>query len=310
MEASDIALGRDGSLYVAEADNHIVRQIGPDGIIRTIAGIPGVNNPNGLEGVAVATPLSFPRHVTVAPDGTLFVSTSSHVMRISTNGSMRREVGSEGATTTSGVFLPEDGALARDEAVLPGAVAVSPDGVLHAVLGACSTQVCVASAHIVKIVSGRIQHVAGAFNGCGNEVCAAPWRDGDLAKGAEIGAGSLTFDAEGGLYFSSVSPYFLSDLGFFATFYRVASITAAGHLETRVGADDPVLYLRQPHDGGPAIGVRAHPIKDVDFGPDGLYLSGGATQGGSGGTVFRVSPRLPYESGESFSIGARDADAL
>src|SRR5262249_52970399 len=41
-----VALGADGSLYITDADNNVIRRVGPDGIITTVAG----NGSSGYSG--------------------------------------------------------------------------------------------------------------------------------------------------------------------------------------------------------------------------------------------------------------------
>ncbi len=71
-----VAVGLDGSLFVADTGNHRIRRIGQDGIITTVTGL-NVFNAQGFSGdggSATAARLSVPRGVAVGPDGTLFIS--------------------------------------------------------------------------------------------------------------------------------------------------------------------------------------------------------------------------------------------
>lgn len=78
---SDVAIGPDGSIYVADTMNHVVRRIGPDGIITTIAGT-GVRGFAGDGGPAVEAQLDRPYGLTVGPDGTVYVAdTHNHRIR-------------------------------------------------------------------------------------------------------------------------------------------------------------------------------------------------------------------------------------
>lgn len=66
-----LALGPDGSLYVADADNHVVRRVGPDGLIETAAGS-GVAGGSGDGGPATAAQLDMPEGVAFG-GGRLFI---------------------------------------------------------------------------------------------------------------------------------------------------------------------------------------------------------------------------------------------
>jgi hypothetical protein len=57
-EPSGVAVGPDGSLFIADSANHRIRHVGPDGIIATVAGN-GTQGFSGDGGPAVAAALGF-----------------------------------------------------------------------------------------------------------------------------------------------------------------------------------------------------------------------------------------------------------
>lgn len=71
-EPSALAMGPDGSLYVADTANQRVRCIGPDGIITTIAGT-GQGQFSGDGGPARTAGLTYPAGLAVGPDGSLYI---------------------------------------------------------------------------------------------------------------------------------------------------------------------------------------------------------------------------------------------
>jgi RHS repeat-associated protein len=89
-----LAVGADGSLYIADTGNNRVRWIGPDGVIRTLAG-------NGVRGtsedglVATESALNGPRGVAPAGDGSVFLSDSgtNRVRRVLPNGTLTTVAG-------------------------------------------------------------------------------------------------------------------------------------------------------------------------------------------------------------------------
>lgn len=80
-QPSDVAVGPDGSIYVADTYNHAVRVIKPDGTIDTFAGT-GVRGFAGDGGPADQAQLDRPYGVGVGPDGTVYIAdTHNHRIR-------------------------------------------------------------------------------------------------------------------------------------------------------------------------------------------------------------------------------------
>jgi YD repeat-containing protein len=105
-----VALGPDGSLYIAEWNNNRVRRVGPDGIITTFAG--GGAPPDGIgDGLsAVGAALGRVQDVAVGPHGSVYIAHDP----ISGPGSLIRRVGVDGIiTTVAGGGAPVPGHLAN-----------------------------------------------------------------------------------------------------------------------------------------------------------------------------------------------------
>jgi sugar lactone lactonase YvrE len=78
---SDVAIGEDGTIYVADTMNHVVREILPDNTIRTLAGT-GERGFSGDGGPADEAQLDRPYGLSVGPDGSIFVAdTHNHRIR-------------------------------------------------------------------------------------------------------------------------------------------------------------------------------------------------------------------------------------
>ncbi|RKG82245.1 hypothetical protein D7W79_03040 [Corallococcus exercitus] len=76
-----VAVGPDGSVYLADTDNHRIRRVTPDGLISTVAGT-GVRGDAGEGGLAVAASLDRPRALVVGPEGSLsFVDSGNRRLR-------------------------------------------------------------------------------------------------------------------------------------------------------------------------------------------------------------------------------------
>ncbi|MGW2190455.1 NHL domain-containing protein [Streptomyces sp. NPDC001719] len=72
-EPVDVALAPDGSLYIADWANHVVRRVGPDGMIRTVAGT-GTSGYSGDGGPATNAQLMDPVEVAVDGAGNLYIA--------------------------------------------------------------------------------------------------------------------------------------------------------------------------------------------------------------------------------------------
>jgi len=68
-----VAVGPEGSIYIADTFNHRVRRVGPDGIITTVAGN-GIADYSGDGGPATEASLNRPYAVAVGPDGSLYIA--------------------------------------------------------------------------------------------------------------------------------------------------------------------------------------------------------------------------------------------
>ncbi len=78
---SDVAVGEDGTIFVADTMNHVIRAIAPDGTITTFAGT-GERGFDGDGGPADEAKLDRPYGLTVAQDGTVYVAdTHNHRIR-------------------------------------------------------------------------------------------------------------------------------------------------------------------------------------------------------------------------------------
>jgi YD repeat-containing protein len=124
-----LAIGPDGSLYIADSGNGVIRRVGTDGIITTVAGDNSCH-PNcgfgGDGGPATDARLYYPMDIAVGPDGTLFIADGNRrIRRVATNGIITTVAGS-GNRMSSG-----DGGPAAKAGFAPWAVALGPDGSLY-----------------------------------------------------------------------------------------------------------------------------------------------------------------------------------
>lgn len=90
-----VAVGTGGSLYIADQQNHRIRKVTPDGVIKSIAGI-GQPGYSGNGGPAVLAALFYPTGVAVDASGNVYVAdmTNNRIRRINENGTIEAIAGS------------------------------------------------------------------------------------------------------------------------------------------------------------------------------------------------------------------------
>jgi hypothetical protein len=111
-----IAALPDGTLYVTDAGNHTVRRIAPDGIVTTVAGVPGVAGSDD-------THLNTPSGIDVNDKGEVFiVDTFNHAIRMLKDGVLITIAGQLGVSG----FADGDSASAKFNA--PVGLKIAPDG--------------------------------------------------------------------------------------------------------------------------------------------------------------------------------------
>ena len=78
---SGVAVDGTGNLYVADTDNHTVRQITPAGAVSTIAGLAGVSG--NADGVGTAARFNYPTGIAVDTTGNIYIAdTNNHTIRV------------------------------------------------------------------------------------------------------------------------------------------------------------------------------------------------------------------------------------
>ncbi|MBI5150613.1 MAG: PASTA domain-containing protein, partial [Candidatus Omnitrophica bacterium] len=235
----DVAIGHDGSLYIADTSNHRIRRVDPQGIITTVAG-KGVRLFGGDGGPATEAYLYNPSGIAIGPDGSLYIAdTSNHrIRRIDPQGIITTVAGngqSFGFTADGfpAILLP-----------LPGirGLTIGPDGSLY-----------IADTYNNRIrrvdPQGIMTTVAGnGINGFSG--------DGGLATAASL---DLPFDVEidqdGSLYIAD-------------TFnLRIRRVDSQGIIATVAGNGTSGFS----GDGGPATTAGVYLPYKVTVGPDGSF---------------------------------------
>jgi uncharacterized protein (TIGR03437 family) len=103
---TDARVAPDGSLWIAERGNDVIRRVGPDGILRTVVGT-GVAGFSGDGGSATEAEISNPISLLFADDGTLYFydSGNNRIRRVSPDGIIETVAGS-GSNEWAGEDVP------------------------------------------------------------------------------------------------------------------------------------------------------------------------------------------------------------
>lgn len=163
-----MALAPDGSLYIADTENHRIRRVTPDGLIDTVAGT-GVAGIAGDGGPATSAQLFLPNDVAVGPDGSVFIADrgNNRVRRLGVDGLLTTYAGDGTNSNNFGHPTAEelrDGGPAPSASLWsPQSVSVAPDGSVYI----ADTN----NFRIRKVTpDGIVTTVAGGFSStrCGN----------------------------------------------------------------------------------------------------------------------------------------------
>ncbi len=115
---SGVAVTADGTTFVADTDNHVIRKVSPAGVVTTLAGKAG--EPGGADGAAEAARFTSPSGLALGPSGVLWVTEQQ--------GTVRR-VDPDGTVTTpaglAGAFGCEDGSGSAARFNVPLGIAVA-----------------------------------------------------------------------------------------------------------------------------------------------------------------------------------------
>jgi hypothetical protein len=129
-EPNNVALDQAGNLYISDYENDVIRKVGTNGIITTVAGNgQWITLGPGDGGQATNASLNGPSCVVVGPDGSLYIAdTGNNVVRkVATNGIISTVAGA--TNRTAGYKGEGDGGQATNALLnMPGCVYVDPAG--------------------------------------------------------------------------------------------------------------------------------------------------------------------------------------
>ena len=123
---SGVAVNGAGNLFVADTENHTIRQILPSGMVNTLTGLAGYSG--GADGTGTAARFDSPSDVAVDPSGTLYVADTD-------NCTIRKVVPSTGTVTTlaglAGTAGSADGSGSAVRFFHPAGIAVDSSSNLY-----------------------------------------------------------------------------------------------------------------------------------------------------------------------------------
>jgi RHS repeat-associated protein len=128
-----VAVGSDGTLFIADSYNYRIRRVGVDGIITTVAGrgfIGYDNYHHGNGGPATQAGLIDPRAVAIGPDGSLFIGNGHVVRRVGPDGIISTVAGTGGLCPTR-CYSGDGGPAVSAQLASADDIAVGADGSLY-----------------------------------------------------------------------------------------------------------------------------------------------------------------------------------
>jgi glucose/arabinose dehydrogenase len=228
-----------GNVYIADSANQRIRRISPSGTITTVAGT-GSTTYNGDGIPAIQATLAYPKGVTVAPDGSLYVGDANHhrVRRFVPGGTISTMAGT-GTAGYSGDGGPATAAGLR----FPRNIAFGPDGSFFVADDSNYAVRRVSPAGVITTVAGT--GVAG-YSG-----------DGGSATSARLGeVRDVAVDSAGNIYIADEQNH------------RIRRVSTSGIITTFAGTGTSGFS----GDGGAPQAARVAGPRGVEVTPAGDVL--------------------------------------
>ena len=282
----DVAVGPDGSIYIADQFNSIIRRVTEDGIISTVAGMEGQSGYGGDGGPATDAILNYPSGVAVASDGTIYIADTynNRIRRVGPDGTINTIAGSgeydcyenEGG----------DGGQAEEACVPePSDIVLGTDGSLYIVQYFNGDASWVIPGGVRRIdPSGTIDMVVGG-GPCYNYQDGIPATDECLTVPHSVALGS-----DGNIYVTE-------------GMYDVVRMVRPDGIITTVAGTGEYGYTG---DSGPATQAKLRSPAGIAIGPDGtIYI---ADEGNS--VIRTLRTTFPGNSFTGILIPSADGDSL
>ncbi|HEX2203893.1 MAG TPA: RHS repeat-associated core domain-containing protein [Longimicrobium sp.] len=194
----DVALHPDGSLYIADAGNGLIRRLTPDGIVTIVAGDGTADGCWEMTGPRPAREvcLSYPEGLAFGEDGSVYIAEGwmDRVLRLAPDGILHVVAGGTDGCYPHDAPCGDGGPATQAQMAWPQALAFGRDGALY-----------VSDAGNDRVrrfeVGGTIRTVAGTGSSVGCTRSTDLCGDGGHAAAAQLGwPDQLAFGPDGGLY--------------------------------------------------------------------------------------------------------------
>jgi DNA-binding beta-propeller fold protein YncE len=239
-DPAGLAIAADGTIFVADNQNHAIRRIGTNGVVTTLAG--SLGTPGSADGSGSNARFDGPTGIALGSDGALYVcDTGNHTLRrVATNGVVTTLAGAAGNADFA------DGPAATARFNQPLGLAVAPDGTIF---------VADSGNHLIRII---------ATNGIVSVLAGNP-----ETFGSADGTGTNAFfNSPVGLALAPDGSLFVSD----ANNFTLRKVTPAGVVTTIAGAAG-----QDGSTDGPALSARLGKPAELALAPSGtLYIADAA----------------------------------
>ncbi len=235
-----LAIAADGTIFVADNQNHAIRRIGTNGVVTTLAGLPGT--PGSADGTGTTARFDSPTSLALGSDGALYVSdTGNHtIRRVTLAGVVTTLAGSAGNADYA------DGPASDARFNQPLGLAVAPDGTVFVADSGNHLIRTIATNGIVSVLAGNPE-TFGSADGTGT---------------------NAFFNSPVGLALAPDGSLFVSD----ANNFTIRKVTPTGVVTTLAGAAG--------QDGsadGPTTTARFGKPAELALAPNGtLYIADAA----------------------------------
>ncbi len=234
-----VAIGPDGSMYIADTGDNEIRKVSPSGKITRFAGNGSeCSQPPGCGdgGPATSAELSAPAAVAVDRSGSVYIvdTGDSELRKVSAAGTISRVAGT-GVFCSTRPSCGDGGPATSAQLNYPGGVAIDRTGNLFIADGGDNEVRKVSTA-------GTITRVAGNGNQCGSPPACG---DGGAATSAELsGADGVAIAADGTLYIADASDN------------EIRRVTTTGKISSVAGTGAECSVPSSCGKGGPATSAQ------------------------------------------------------